>query len=530
RAIYQAMERLLRGQFFPGRQKGSFIVHGDDGYHYNVREVRGNRVRLQCRHYRRLALGCPGTASLSLDENSLHHLQPHNHFPDPLLSQDFEVRRQMIREAASNISGWKLRSILDEFKLRLTSLHLVFFCFRVGNPELASRFTMVRMHSALHAARSTNYPRIPNTLTYLGVLLGLPNVRPLCKTADDRDYIFQGVVGCIERKTVALIFVSGRMLRFLATLENIHADGTFKKRPRKSQVSQIFNLVTNYGGVVIAVARVLMMRRTQEAYLEVLNYLKTLAPTFAPRRIHCDFERGMMNAFIIAFPQSRIVGCLWHFAVAFSRQCRKLGLHPVAEENEQVHVFIRCLAGISLLPVNMMWTGVLQIWGEVVEAGFYQLFLPVFQYLETERKPRRHEMSCFDVPERTNNCSKHLVPFQRQGQRNRKVLPLNLVNQITEAWQMWFLNKDQIWNLVGGFVKLEFLAWADKIAVDNLRPVTHVRRWSAVLNDQRVSRASNLLRAGQSTPAWFLHQASFAILAAVDYGLHIHVDEDSDSE
>jgi len=38
-----------------------------------------------------------------------------------------------------------------------------------------------------------------------------------------------------------------------------------------------------------------MMRRTQEAYLEVLNHLKT--PTFAPRKIHCDFERGMMNAF-----------------------------------------------------------------------------------------------------------------------------------------------------------------------------------------------------------------------------------------
>lgn len=58
-----------------------------------------------------------------------------------------------------------------------------------------------------------------------------------------------------------------------------------------------------------------MMRRTEEAYLEVLNHLKTLAPAWQPRRIHCDFERGMMNAFIIVFPGSRIVGCLWHFAV-----------------------------------------------------------------------------------------------------------------------------------------------------------------------------------------------------------------------
>lgn len=66
---------------------------------------------------------------------------------------------------------------------------------------------------------------------------------------------------------------------------------------------------------VVAVARVLMMGRTKEAYLEVLNYFKILAPTFEPRRIHCDFERAMMSAFATVFPRSRIVGCLWHFAV-----------------------------------------------------------------------------------------------------------------------------------------------------------------------------------------------------------------------
>jgi len=106
------------------------------------------------------------------------------------------------------------------------------------------------MHSAMYSARSKNYPRIPETLTYLGVLLGLPNMRALCKTVDGVDYVFQGVVGCIQKKSIALIFVSGRMLRFLATLENIHADGTFRKRSKKPNMAQIFNIVTNYGGVV----------------------------------------------------------------------------------------------------------------------------------------------------------------------------------------------------------------------------------------------------------------------------------------
>ena len=108
----------LRVQCFPGRQHNSFIIHGGDGFHYNVRELRGNRVRLQCRHYRRRAQGCPGTATVSLDSGLLYHLKHHNHHPDRLLSQDFQLRREMIREAETNVFGRKLRSLLDEFKMR----------------------------------------------------------------------------------------------------------------------------------------------------------------------------------------------------------------------------------------------------------------------------------------------------------------------------------------------------------------------------------------------------------------------------
>ena len=58
-----------------------------------------------------------------------------------------------------------------------------------------------------------------------------------------------------------------------------------------------------------------MMRRTTESYVEVFRYVKTLAPNWDPRRVHCDFERAEMNAFIQVFPLCRVVGCLWHFGV-----------------------------------------------------------------------------------------------------------------------------------------------------------------------------------------------------------------------
>lgn len=106
------------------------------------------------------------------------------------------------------------------------------------------------MKSSLYLARSSNYPKIPETLIHLGILLGTPEMRPICKTVDGTDYIYQGVIGTIRDKTVALVFVSGRMLQFLQTRGSLHSDGTFRKRSKKPKMAQIFNIVTKFGSNV----------------------------------------------------------------------------------------------------------------------------------------------------------------------------------------------------------------------------------------------------------------------------------------
>lgn len=58
-----------------------------------------------------------------------------------------------------------------------------------------------------------------------------------------------------------------------------------------------------------------MMSRTQAAYSALFSYIADAAPRLNPERIHCDFERAQMNALRITFPDSDIVGCLWHYGV-----------------------------------------------------------------------------------------------------------------------------------------------------------------------------------------------------------------------
>lgn len=219
----------------PGRRRDSHFFHNGDGWHYNLRERRSTVARLKCRFYNR---GCRGTAAVNLTTGVLYHLQPHNHDPDPLFVEDMALRRRIIDDAESDVFGITTRGLLNRHRLACR------------NPELASRFTSVRMHSSIYTARSHHYPRIPMTLLHLGVLLASPNLVPLCETVDGADMVFRAVLGNERQRTVCIVFLSGRMRQFLETCTNLHADGTFKKRSRKPKMSQIFNIVTNFDSTV----------------------------------------------------------------------------------------------------------------------------------------------------------------------------------------------------------------------------------------------------------------------------------------
>lgn len=87
-----------------------------------------------------------------------------------------------------------------------------------------------------------------------------------------------------------------------------------------------------------------------------------------------------------------------------------------------------------------------------------------------------------------------------------------------------------IWILLSGaFVRLEFLAWSDKLAVDDLRPVNQGRRWATIMNDYRIQRLSDRLEAREITPGQFLHQASWCIAAGVHHGLRLNRNNQNDS-
>ncbi|KAK3916946.1 Magnesium-protoporphyrin IX monomethyl ester [oxidative] cyclase 2, chloroplastic, partial [Frankliniella fusca] len=136
---------------------------------------------------------------------------------------------------------------------------------------------------------------------------------------------------------------------------------------------------------------------------------------------------------------------------AFSSYAHSLGLRTLALENERVFKFIKALGGAPLLPCDLIWRGVLQIWDEVERSPWSNQLRPLFEYFEREWKPRVDELSVFDCPERSNNCS------ESDNHALASLIPQNRPN---------------CFHLIGSFVKLEHLAWCDKSAIDDGRQVT----------------------------------------------------------
>lgn len=77
----------------------------------------------------------------------------------------------------------------------------------------------------------------------------------------------------------------------------------------------------------------------------------------------------------------------------------------MANDNEFVYAFIKCLCAAPLLPAGLIEPGVEEIWREVQASGWADDLEPLFTYFRAEWLPRVAELSVFGQPERTNNVS-----------------------------------------------------------------------------------------------------------------------------
>jgi len=140
-----------------------------------------------------------------------------------------------------------------------------------------------------------------------------------------------------------------QLLDGLARADVWLADGTFKVVP--TVFFQLYSIHFCFrDGANPAGLYCLLTSKTAVTYERVLDELRRLVPLAAPRKILVDFERAAMNAFATAYPDAHITGCYFHLCQSLLRKVNEVGLKLVYENNDEVRMYVRCLAALAFVP------------------------------------------------------------------------------------------------------------------------------------------------------------------------------------
>ena len=155
---------------------------------------------------------------------------------------------------------------------------------------------------------------------------------------------------------VGRILVFSSFLRQLSQCSFIIMDGTFKVVPRL--FLQLYTISGNVNGKWLPLVACLMEKKNEESYGFVLRTVKAkcseIGFQFSPQFVATDFEKAAMNATKNVLPESKSVGCLFHWCQILFRRLQAEGLQMPfnAADGDIIRQGFRAICGLALVPLD----------------------------------------------------------------------------------------------------------------------------------------------------------------------------------
>lgn len=128
-------------------------------------------------------------------------------------------------------------------------------------------------------------------------------------------------------------------------------DGTFKIAPMNFH--QLFVIHVMYFDKRLPMVYALTKTKTLETYRQIFSILKEKEKINIPHLI-CDFEIGIVNAFMSIYPKSKVYGCIFHFGQIIWRQVQKFGQVIDYREDREYRNFIQKILLLSYVPTDFI--------------------------------------------------------------------------------------------------------------------------------------------------------------------------------
>ncbi|KAK3931273.1 Dihydroorotase-like protein [Frankliniella fusca] len=460
---------LIEGQ---GMRPRTRFWRGPDlhDYHDN-RVLSGGRISLRCVNHKQ----CPGHCSVFRDRTEFRETTCHNHDPNVHRLQVRSLRYALM-ERCRRGDQTRFKKMYAEERVRLKI-----------SAQAASRIPLVKLRTAMRRARLENRPRLPRSLKDLDKILRQGQYKALSCSLDGKDSVYAGRAGSARQKNMSLIFVSKRMLREMnrrktGKVKELFCDATSCPTPRGLKVSQVWNISTVRSHHVIPLVRVLMRKRTKEAYLAALEKIKSLAPRLNPQKIMTDYESAEQWALGRAFLNAELHGCLFHYSKAIGAKARKLGMYKVIKKNYHVRSLVRWLTCLPSLPVASIKKGLREIARRAVKKGVAEHMVKLLQYW----------VRTTNASESDNRMLQDAVSVKRPN----------------------------VWDFIGGVIEMEDATYCNLKVLRN--PVNRLRRrpLSALANDRTIQALTEDLDAGNISVRKFIKVASYTTLRSLNRGLN----------
>lgn len=96
-----------------------------------------------------------------------------------------------------------------------------------------------------------------------------------------------------------------------------------------------------------------MSNKTEEAYIHMLQYLKSNIFDLQPTKIVTDYEKSLRNAIKNIYPTVQMVGCWFHYTNALRRKASRIpGFITQLNKNNQAKLLFNKFLYLPLLKAN----------------------------------------------------------------------------------------------------------------------------------------------------------------------------------
>lgn len=284
-------------------------------YKYCLKRQNGNSIYWSCRVDKCSAsISTSGSVVIKINgkkaETASHDIIKNSH-----AEVDHKLFSEEMVTVTNAVADMKLKVKNGETVKKVYTQSQNKFLKDTNDPELtAQRFpNLISIKTSLYNEQRKVYPKLPNSLDDLN-LSG-----QFTKTVLDGRYLVKDVKVGVDRIAV---FASDVGIEILCKSKRDHADGTFDITP--PLFKQVYLIHGWYRGKMFPCVIILLTGKSFELYKMAIQIIKDQALEnglqWAPKSVMLDFEQASIKAFKHHFPETRMIGCFFHYSQCLWRK------------------------------------------------------------------------------------------------------------------------------------------------------------------------------------------------------------------